>query len=481
MQLALSQAAAWLGDANAVDRKDAVITRVSTDSRTLAAGDLFFALQGERFDAHDFVAQAMDVGAFACVRRDFAAKHPQWRARLLAVDDTRLALGQLAKAWRRAFSLPVIAVTGSNGKTSLKDMLAAIFRALFGEDAVLATRGNLNNDIGLPLTLLALRAKHRVAIVEMGMNHAGELRYLSDLALPDMAVINNAARAHLGHFVSVAEIAAAKGEIIEGLSQDGVLLLNQDDDFYDFWRKIAEDRGISRILPFGKTATLAKISDEVLHVDGSDAQLALDRAALDRLDVAWATTCQAASAFPADKMVDAAALHLSVAGEHMLQNARAASLAAAVLGVSAAQIAAGLAQFRGSAGRLQVQHFGDQSIIDDSYNANPDSVRAAMQVLAKSPAPRVLILGDIGELGAFSAQEHAKLGQNARDFGVDVLLCLGKDTRLTAAEFGENGHFFGDDFNALMQTLRRIPFKTALVKGSRMMQMERVLAAWAAS
>lgn len=474
MQLALSRAAAWLGDDECLANVAAQVMRVSTDSRDVAAGDLFFALQGERFDGHDFVASVLEQGAFACVSKAFAAKHLALRDRLIAVDDTRQALGQLAKAWRREFAVPVIAVTGSNGKTSLKEMLAAIFRARFGEDAVLATRGNLNNEIGAPLTLLSLRATHRVAIVELGMNHAGELRYLSDIVAPDLAVINNAARAHLGHFASVADIAAAKGEIIEGLRQDGVLILNQDDDFYDFWRKIAEDRGISRILPFGQTAQLAKISEQVLHIDGSDAQLAIDRAALDRLD--FAKTCQA-SDFPADKMADQAALHLAVAGEHMLQNARAASLAAAVLGLDAAQIVTGLAQFRASSGRLSAQIIDGKTIIDDSYNANPDSVRAAMQVLAKSPAPRVLILGDIGELGAFSVQEHAQLGQEARDFGVDVLLCLGKDTRLTAAQFGENGYFFGDDLQALVQTLRRIEFKTALVKGSRMMRMERVIAA----
>lgn len=447
MNLRLAQAAQALGVP--LVGADGEILRVTTDSRDVRAGDLFIALRGERFDAHDFVAQALAAGAVgAVVAADFSLPN----ASLIAVPDTRLALGALAAYWRQQFELPVVAITGSNGKTSVKEMLKSIVVAAVGEDAVLATRGNLNNDIGLPLMLLSLRPEHRYAVLEMGMNHVGEIDYLSKLARPTLALINNAQRAHMGHFASVAEIAAAKGEIFNGLVADGLALIAVDEVSAPLWQQLAQGR---RQTTFGWSQGDVQVRDVVLSTSGSQFEIVSASAAL--------------------------SIQLPVPGEHMVRNALAATSMALALGIEPEAIVRGLNGFGGVKGRLQLKTAANGArLIDDTYNANPDSVRAAIRVLAAEPSPRVLVFGDIGELGEFSADLHREIGQFAREQGIDRLYTLGAHSAQSAAAFGEGAqHFAAEAFPALLSALQTdLPTPASiLVKGSRFMRMECVVEA----
>jgi len=440
----LSEAAAMLGVP--FSGPDAEVLRVSTDSRSIQPGDLFIALRGEKFDGGAFAAQALRQGAAGVVLDH--AQAPDI-ASALRVDDTRRALGQLAAAWRQRFTLPLVAITGSNGKTTVKEMLAAILRLEAGaDDAVLATEGNLNNDIGLPLMLLRLRDAHRFAVLEMGMNHAGEIDYLTRLAQPDVAVVINALTAHIGFLGSVEAIARAKGEIFAGLSANGIAVFNADDAHAHLWR---EQNAQRPVVDFG-LATASKVRGRFAPTAfGSALAVELPNGTLE--------------------------VTLQVPGQHNAMNALAAAAAACALDVGHGSIVAGLSGFTGVKGRLQRKPaLHGSTFIDDTYNANPDSVKAALAVLAQQPGKKLLVLGDMGELGDDAAAMHAQIGLAARGAGVDRLLAMGELTKETVGAFGAGAMHF-ERIQELLAELENAltPDTTVLVKGSRFMQMERVV------
>jgi UDP-N-acetylmuramoyl-tripeptide--D-alanyl-D-alanine ligase len=442
----LREAAQALG--GRVHGEAASFAGVGTDSRTISAGELFVALKGERFDGHEHVAEARARGAAAAlVARVVDESMPQ-----LVVADTRLALGRLAAHWRSRYALQLVGLTGSNGKTTVKEMLAAIMAAHCGSRApVLANEGNLNNDIGMPLTLLRLREAHRFAVIEMGMNHEGEIDYLTRIAQPTVALVTNAHRAHVGMLGSVEAIARAKGEIYVGLKPSGVAVVNDDDDFADYWKGL--NRGAERrIVTFG----LRGGAD--VHATSSASPLRI--------------------VTPAGTF----AVTLQVSGEHNVRNALAACAAAHAIGMPATDMQAGLRAFSGVAGRLQRRRGASGSwVIDDSYNANPESMKAAIRVLAAERGRRILAMGDMGEMGEASAALHAEVGAFARTQGVDALFALGEASREAARAFGPGARHF-DDAAALIDaaTAEAARGATILVKGSRFMQMERVADALAA-
>jgi UDP-N-acetylmuramoyl-tripeptide--D-alanyl-D-alanine ligase len=432
---------------------DTEFIAVGTDSRAVTPGMLFVALKGERFDGHDYVREVLAKGAAgAMVEQAWANANPGLP--LIAVSDTRLALGQLAAAWRARFAIPVIGITGSNGKTTVKEMCAAILRAGFGgdADAVLATQGNFNNDIGLPLTLLRLRDTHRAAVIEMGMNHSGEIDYLTRLAAPTVALVNNAQRAHLEGLGSVQNVALAKGEIFVGLGADGCAVFNADDAQADIWRELSRD---CRQFSFGLDRAADVHGSFTEHGPGGALHLETPWGALD--------------------------LTLGVPGRHNARNACAAAAATLAAGVAPAAVKLGLDDFAGVKGRLQRRAGPNGArLIDDSYNANPDSVRAAIDVLGSIPGKRIFVMGDMGEAGAAAGQFHDEIGGYAKSHGIDRLLCLGELSAAAARNFGAGGQHFArieDLLKALRGELDE--HTTVLVKGSRFMKMERVVGALA--
>ena len=422
-------------------------SEVSTDSRKITGGELFIALRGDNFDGHEFVAAAKARGAAAAVvDSNTLEKFEQFGLPLLVVANTRLALGTLAADWRSRFSLPLIAVTGSNGKTTTKEMIASILKVTFG-DAVLVTQGNLNNDIGLPLTLLKMAAWHRAAIIELGMNHPGEIAYLASIARPTVALVTNAQRAHLAGMGSIEAIAAEKGSIYEGLSDAGVAVINADDFWYDLWR--AQSSG-KRVLSF--SCERAADVGGCYQVRGLENHLTIS-AQGEQIEVA-----------------------LSLPGAHNARNALAAATAALAAGVPLADVGEGLGAFRGIKGRLQRRAGLNGSIVlDDTYNANPDSVRAGIDVLAATVGKKILVLGDMGEIGDMTGQFHDEVGGYAKSQGIDRLLALGDSSALAAHNFGAGGRHFKkieDLIGSLIDDLT--PETTVLIKGSRFMRMERV-------
>ena len=440
---------------------------VSTDSRTIRAGELFIALCGDKFDGHQYLSQVQERGALAAIVSQQwlltqADQAPVLSLPLLPVHDTRLALGSLAAHWRQKFSLPLIGVTGSNGKTSVKEMCAAILRHHFatetasGQSSVLATQGNLNNDIGLPQMLLRLRPEHRCAVLEMGMDHPGEIVYLTCLTRPTVVVINNAQRAHLAGLGSLEEVARAKAEILAGLAPDGTAIFNADDTYAPLWRDMASGKHIVSFgLNPGATVSATNISE-------ADMQAA-------------APVTRFTLLTPLGDCI----VSLSVAGRHNVRNALAAAAATMAVGVPLASIAEALGAFSGVAGRLQLRTGRQGSrLIDDSYNANPDSMRAALDVLAACPGKKLFVMGDMGETGAFAEQVHHEIGRYAKSQGVDQLFALGRLTALAVSAFGAQGQHF-DSLEELLAGLAAElgPGATVLIKGSRFMRMERVASA----
>jgi UDP-N-acetylmuramoyl-tripeptide--D-alanyl-D-alanine ligase len=443
----LSAAAAALG-ANVIGR-DVRFTSVSTDSRTIEAGALFVALRGERFDGHEYLGAARESGAAAAmVERVGGHAGAAAGLPLIAVRDSRLALGALAKHWRGRFRIPVVAIVGSNGKTTVKEMLAAALRAHFGERQVAATLGNLNNDVGLPLSALRLREEHAVAVLEIGMNHPGETGYLAGIAGPTIAVINNAQREHQEFMKSVEEVAAEHAAVLRALPNDGVAVLNRDDAHYGYWAGIAGKR---RVRSFGTGADADVRAAYRLGPASSEIEIAADGAR--------------------------AAATLQMPGVHSVRNALAAAAAALATGADLPAVARGLASFRAVKGRLQFKPGRNGVlVIDDTYNANPDSARAAVDVLAASERPRVLILGDMGEVGEQGEAFHAELGRYAKASGVDRMLAVGRLGRAAARAFGAGGEHF-DSVEAVIARAQGLTALkgTMLVKGSRFMRMERVV------
>jgi UDP-N-acetylmuramoyl-tripeptide--D-alanyl-D-alanine ligase len=416
---------------------------VSTDTRTLDKGQLFVAIRGERFDGHDFLAAAKERGAAAAlVDEKHAAEAP---LPLLVADDTRRALGRLGRHWRLRFAPVVIAITGSNGKTTTKEMLASILRCHAGEGGTLATRGNLNTDIGVPVTLLGMRASHRYCAIELGMNHPGEIALLADIARPTVALVNNAQREHQEFMQSVAAVAAENASVFDALPDEGIAVLNADDAMAGVFRAKAGGR---RRVEFGIESG-SVTGRYVLKPLESEIELST----------------------PSGE----ARTRLSIPGVHNVRNALAAAACAHAAGIPAAVIGAGLAGFRPCAGRLQVKRTAaGATLIDDSYNANPDSVRAAIDVLASCPGPTALVLGDMGEVGPRGPEFHAEVGKYAKQKGVGILLALGSATPDAVKGFGAGAEHF-DEVEALMG--KKIEARTILVKGSRFMRMERVVAA----
>ncbi len=443
----LSRAAGWL-DARQIGA-DVVIENVGSDTRSLRPGQLFVALTGPRFDGHDFAAEAEARGAAALlVSRELETRLPQ-----LLVPDTRLALGRLAAAWRTTLPGRVVAVTGSNGKTTTKEMIAAI---LAEDGSVAATRGNLNNDIGLPLTLLAAREQDYL-VLEMGANHPGEIAGLSAIARPDLVLITNAGRAHLEGFGSLEGVARAKGEVIGGLSPNGTFVLNADDPHAPLWQELAAGR---ELLSFGRAAAADVRLDAVQQPLGLNGNGFRSRYLIHT------------PRGPLD-------LQLSLAGEHNMLNALAAVAVAETLGVAHASIHSALAALQPVAGRMQPRpgHAGSV-LIDDSYNANPESVGAALAVLAGLRGRRWLVLGDLGELGTDAPALHGEIGRRAKRAGLERLWTVGPLSQEAAAGFGTGGRHFSDRAT-LVADLHGALGKddVVLVKGSRSAAMELVVEA----
>ena len=424
------------------------IKRVHTDTRSLSPGDLFVALKGDSFDGNNYLVAAKAKGAVAAI-----AQHGLAQAELPGVEviDSKLALGQLAAAWRARFDLPLIAVTGSNGKTTVTQMIASILRA-FAPDGAFATEGNFNNDIGVPLTLLRLTDAHRIGVVELGMNHPGEISYLAGLVQPTVALVNNAQREHLEFMGTVAAVAAENGSLLMSLTSDGIAVFPADDVHSAVWHELARNR---RVLTF-----------------------ALDGPADVTAKAQWTTDCwQIAADTPAGKVE----FELHVAGRHNVKNALAATACALAAGVPLLSIASGLSAFTPVKGRsraVAVSLAGHKlTLIDDTYNSNPDSMRAAIDVLAGLPGPRLLVMGDMGEVGSQGQQFHAEAGLDARREGIDYLFTFGELSYLASDSFTGGVHF--SEVNTLLaaviELLPRVG--SVLVKGSRFMQMERVVAA----
>ena len=422
---------------------DVLFRGVSTDSRTLMDGNLFVAINGPNFDGHNYLYQAHRQGAAAAV----VSRTVETSLPLLEVDDTLTALGRLAACWRSRFKLPLVAITGSNGKTTTREMLSAILGRC-GE--TLTTRGNFNNEIGLPLTLSGLDARHRFAVVELGANHPGEIAALTAMAQPSIAIINNAGPAHLEGFGSLEGVARAKGELFEGLAADGVCILNADDDFTALWRSMAAPR---QVISFGLEKQAEVTASWKGDIDGSDIELHT----------------------PVGQRV----LRLPFPGRHNVMNALAATAAAIAVDVSLDDIAQGLAAARPVRGRWQMKPgIEDMQIIDDTYNANPGSLGAAMRVLSQDDNENWLVLGDMGELGSEAASLHVEVGDQARQLGFGCLFALGPLAQQAAEAFGSGAEVF-ENIEDLIKRLRQLarPGVRVLVKGSRAMRMERVVEA----
>lgn len=425
--------------------EDREFSRVTQDSRKLAAGELFIAIKGENFDGHEFLPQAEKLGAAGALverRRSVALSQ-------VVVKDVRKALGAYGAAWRRRFDIPLIGVTGSSGKTTLKEMIASIMRQ---RGATLATRGNMNNDIGMPLTLLDLDASDRYAVVEIGTNHPGEIEYLVRLAAPTVGVVSNAGPAHLEFLKDVAGVAREKGAMFSCLAADGVAVINADDVYARLWKEMA---GARKTVTFGfsEQADFHPLPGQLSQSDNGSWQFHL--------------------VTPRGE----AGVSVSLPGRHNVANALAAAAAAMSAGASLDEVRAGLAAAPATAGRLMVIPGQNGSrLIDDSYNANPLSLTAAMEFAVSLGSRAWLVLGDMGELGDSTVRLHAESGARARSLGIERLYALGEHSRHAVEAFGSGARWF-EDVNSLTRALRADAGAgiTLLVKGSRSMRMERVV------
>ena len=440
-EILLSDAAEAL-DARLVG-SDTTINGVSSDSRAVQAGQLFVALKGPNFDAHDFAENVREAGAKALlVDHELDCSLPQ-----LVVQDTLYGLGQLAAYWRAQLAIPVVAVTGSNGKTTVKEILASIFSQL-GE--TLATKGNLNNHIGVPLTLLSINKQHKAAVIEMGANHPGEISYLTNMTKPNVAMINNAAAAHLEGFGSLEGVAKAKGEIYQGLDKKGVAIVNADDQFAPLWRELTRN---NKTLTFG----LDQAADVSCEWQGDISG--------NRLEVRTP--------------VGEIGCTLKLLGRHNVMNALAATAVAIAAKVDLQTIADGIEALQAVPGRLQLKPgINGARVIDDTYNANPNSLRAGLDVLASCAGERFLVLGDMGELGDNTIELHQQAGADAARLHIDRIYTLGGFSEEATETFGDKGQHF-EDVDDLVKSIKPKLSKdvTVLVKGSRMMRMERVVQA----
>jgi UDP-N-acetylmuramoyl-tripeptide--D-alanyl-D-alanine ligase len=430
---------------------DRAFESVSTDTRSLQPGQLFFALHGEKFDAASFVAEAANRGAAGAV----VEQHQSSDLSQVEVSDARHALGQWAKCWRAQSAVAVIAVTGSNGKTTVKEMISGILTEHLGAAAdLLVTEGNLNNEIGLPLTVLQLIDRHRIAVLEMGASHTKEIAYLADIAAPGIGVVTNAGVAHLEGFGSREAVAAAKGELFESLSSDGIAIVNRDDPFFETWLHLCGDAAV--------------------HSFGLDA--AADYRAIDIHETVAGGRSELR--FNIQTTGDTVSVCLPMAGRHNVRNALAATAAARAAGASWDAVQRGLAATGNVSGRLRgLPGAGGATLYDDSYNANPGSVQAAIEFLAARNGETWLVLGDMAELGPDSLSLHRETGALAKRAGVARLFCIGEQSRATAAEFGDGAEWF-EASESLAESIRAMPKDgvTILIKGSRCMGLEKLVA-----
>jgi UDP-N-acetylmuramoyl-tripeptide--D-alanyl-D-alanine ligase len=441
IKMSLSEVADLLGCIAPIE--NLIFKGISTDTRTLKPGCLFVAIRGEQFDGHDFIADALKKGASAAlVDHSIDLPIPQ-----IIVPNTIEAFGKIAHHWRAQFSLPIIGVTGSNGKTTLKNMIASILKAACQNNAaqVMATEGNLNNNIGVPMMLSRLDENHHYAVIEMGMNHSGEIAYLTQLAQPKVAIVNNAAEAHLEGLNDVAGVARAKGEIFLGLSSTGTAILNHDDTYFDYWKTLVTKQ---KYLSFGLkpgadiTATLSE-NQTIIHTPQGDFEVTLP-----------------------------------LLGTHNVMNALAATAATLVLNVSLPAIKQGLEHVHPAHGRMEQYVLPNGTrVIDDTYNANPFSLAAAVNTLATFPGEKIVVLGDMRELGPHEKQLHFTSGEKIRAAGIHHLFTFGELSAATSEAFGsEAKHFTNRD--ELITSLK--PYlknnTTILIKGSRSMKMEKILA-----
>ncbi len=466
MQLSLSQVAAVLG----VDLigRDCEFSRVSINTRTLRKGELFIAIKGDNFDAHNYLQQAQEQGACGLlINQNYVSDgnaDTELNIPYIKVADTRRAFGDIAALWSSAFSLPIIAITGSCGKTTVKEMSAAILHSAFGNDenaeAILATRGNLNNDIGVPLTLLRLNKAHRAAVIEMGANHIGEIRQLVDIVQPDVAVITNVVPAHIEGFGSVDAIAQAKSEIYRGIEIEGTAVINADDEFADYWRNICEQQKKPlTIVSFGLDNTADIYADFKKTAYGADIKIITPKGNVN--------------------------VKLHQFGRHNVYNALAAAAVTLAAGVSLQDIKFGLEHFCNIAGRLeQKTGVNDSTLFDDTYNANPGSVRAGVEAIQQIKGEHIVVLGDMGELGAAAQQLHYELGRDIRNMGVKHLYTLGslseagtKGFRDAAGDDAAAEHF--TEKSALIEVLKAQlrAEHVVLIKGSRNAAMEDIVSA----
>ncbi|MBT8130810.1 MAG: UDP-N-acetylmuramoyl-tripeptide--D-alanyl-D-alanine ligase [Gammaproteobacteria bacterium] len=439
----LQELATFVG--GTLEGSDALFIGVSTDTRTLQAGELFVALDGPNFDGHDYIGQAMQQGAVgALVSRTLDCPLPQ-----VLVTDVLQALGVYAHRWRIARDVRVVALTGSNGKTTVKDMIASILRRV---GRTHATRGNLNNEIGVPLTLLALDDQHELAVIEMGANHHGEIARLTAMTAPQIGLVTNAGPAHLEGFGSIEGVATAKGELYEGMREDAIAILNRDDSYYGLWRDMAGNR---QTITFGVHAEADFCAREVIqHTNGHG----------DGLRILLET--------PEGDCV----IKLPLPGQHNGVNAAAAAAAAWAAGADNYSIVAGLQRVRPSSGRLSIHKIScGARVIDDTYNANPGSMQVALDFLAAQPGKAWLVLGDMGELGDDTMELHAHIGERARKAGVERLFALGPLSAAAAKSFGPGAERFADH-DQLIAALRAQLHEgiNVLMKASRAMKLEHV-------
>ncbi len=426
--------------------QDVMMTGVSKDTRDIHAGDLYVALKGDRFDGHKFVSEATAAGAVGVLVSELQTETGSRDVPQVQVDDTRIALGKLAAYWRQKFTGKLIGITGSNGKTSVKEMCSKILSDFAGASAVLATKGNLNNDIGLPMTLLELTQQHKFAVIEMGANHLGEIDYLTAIARPDVALVNNVGPAHLEGFGSLDNIAKAKAEIYNGLSDDGIAIINQDDAFAAYWKDYCS---AMKTMSFSMLDESADVYAK--HLENDHYQIISKN--------------------------QTAELRLKVPGKHNVMNALAATAVMLSLELPLQFIVASLSEFENIQGRLNVKtSAAGYQVIDDTYNANPLSVTAAIDVLADMQGDTILVLGDMAELGEHAEKLHAEIGIKAKDAGIKSLYATGKLSANTVVAFGENGFHF-ENKNELINALKENLTADAvvLIKGSRSAAMEEVV------
>ena len=438
----LSSVARVLGSTLSGD--DDVFIGVSTDTRTLKSGELFLALVGPNFDGHEHLQEASDKGAVAAV---VSQEFSDLSLTQIKVEDTRLALANMARARRNAFGGQVVGLTGSNGKTTVKELIAAILKR---KGRVLATQGNFNNDIGLPLTLLNIENDEAFAVIEMGANHHGEIEFLSSIAKPDVALITNAGAAHLEGFGSVEGVAKAKGEIFSGLAQNGIAIINADDEYSDYWQQVAKN---FQQIRFGIDAEGAEIKASNVRIDANH------------------------TVFDLQTPKDSISIRLSIGGKHNVLNVLAAAAVAHTQGVEVQEIKRALELFMPVKGRLDFRKsLREAIVIDDTYNANFDSTLAAIDVLADQPGKKILIIGDMLESGDSAVELHEDIGRIAKEKGIDELLGFGELSESAVKVFGDNGQYFSEKQQLIDYAEKQLHENVSiLVKGSRGMRMEEVV------